>query len=124
MSDTMKATAEKLAAYCRENKTAQGLDELYDADAVSVEAEPLPGSGGAEITGVEGIKGKHDWWAKAFEVHSQAVEGPFAHGGDRFALIFAIDATNRESGERNQMKEVGIYTVNEGGKVVREEFFY
>jgi hypothetical protein len=124
MSDAMKATAKKLAAYCRENKTAQGLDELYDADAVSVEAMPLPGSGSAEITGIEGIKGKHDWWASSFEVHSQVVEGPFAHGGDRFALIFAIDATNRESGERNQMKEVGIYTVNEGGKVIREEFFY
>ena len=39
-------------------------------------------------------------------------------------MIFEFDTTNKQSGKRSQMKEVGIYTVNDGGKIVREEFFY
>ena len=44
-------------------------------------------------------------------------------GEDRFALIFDMDVTNRETGQRMQMREVGLYTVADG-KIVREEFFY
>ena len=34
-----------------------------------------------------------------------------------------MDVTNKPSGERSQMVEVGLYTVA-GGKVVQEEFLY
>ena len=57
------------------------------------------------------------------EVHESSTEGPFLHGSDRFAVVFAMDATERESGQRMQMTEVGVYTVS-GGKITREEFFY
>ena len=46
------------------------------------------------------------------------------HGDDRFAVIFGFDVSNRQSGERTQMQEVAVYTVNDNGKIVREEFFY
>jgi hypothetical protein len=46
------------------------------------------------------------------------------HGEDRFALVFGFDATNRENGARIEMQEVGLYTVDRAGKIVREEFFY
>ena len=39
------------------------------------------------------------------------------------ALIFDMDVTNKESGQRMQMREVGVYTVK-NGKILREEFFY
>ncbi len=122
--ETLKATAEKLVAHCRAGTTKQGLDELYDPGAVSVEAMAMPGAGSAETVGVDGIRGKHDWWENTMEVHSASAEGPFPHGDDRFAVIFAFDATDKTSGKRNQMREVAIYTVNDAGKIIREEFFY
>ena len=41
----------------------------------------------------------------------------------RFAVRFAYDVTNKPSGRRMQMDEIGLFTV-ENGKIVREEFFY
>jgi hypothetical protein len=89
-----------------------------------VEAFAMPGTDSRESRGVDAIKGKHDWWNSAMELHSASVDGPFVHGDDRFAVIFGFDATDRKSGERTQMKEVAIYTVNGDGKIVREEFYY
>jgi SnoaL-like protein len=123
-TETLKATAEKLVAHCRAHTEMQGLDELYDPGAVSVEAMPMPGSDSAETKGVAGIKGKHEWWQGAMEMHSATTDGPYLHGDDRFAVIFEFDTTEKASGKRNQMKEVGIYTVNPAGKIVREEFYY
>jgi hypothetical protein len=123
-AEKTKKTAEKLVKYCREKQTEKGLKELYDAAAVSVEAAPMGGSGSAETVGRDAIKGKHDWWYSSFEVNKESVEGPFMHGQDRFGVIFEFDATNKQSGERMQMKELAIYTTNDKGKIVREEFFY
>ena len=54
------------------------------------------------------------------EVHSFDVHGPFvAH--DRFVVQFDADVTNKQSKERTQLSEVGVYTVKDG-KIVREEF--
>lgn len=122
--ETLKNTADTLVEYCRTQQESKGLDELYDAGAVSVEAQEMPGSGGREVVGVEAIKGKHAWWDENFEVHGGDVQGPYLHGEDRFSVIFEIDATNKMSNERSQMKEVAIYTTNADGKIVREEFFY
>jgi hypothetical protein len=122
--DAMKATAEKLVAHCRARTERQALKELYDPDAVSVEAVAMPGAGSAETHGVKGIEGKHEWWDSAMEVHSASADGPYPHGDDRFAVIFEFDSTDRASGKRSQMKEVAVYTVNPAGKIIREEFFY
>ncbi len=54
------------------------------------------------------------------EVHEFKVSEPFvAH--DRFVVQYDIDVTDKESQERFQMSEVGVYTVKDG-KIVREEF--
>jgi ketosteroid isomerase-like protein len=123
-AETTRATAEKLLAHCRAHTTKRGLDELYDPDAVSVEATLMQGMQGRETHGVPAIKGKHDWWDATMDVHAEKIEGPYPHGDDRFAVIFGFDATNKQSGERVQMQEVAVYTVDGGGKIVREEFFY
>ena len=114
-------SANALAACCRERREAEGLNTLYAKDAVSVEALDMQGMG-RETKGVDGIKGKHDWWFGAHEIHRADVEGPFFHGDDTFGLIFDMDVTNKESGQRMEMKELGLYTVKDG-KIVREEFF-
>ncbi len=119
---TLTKVANTLVGYCREGKEAQGLNELYAKDAVSVEAADMSGQG-AETKGLDGIKGKHDWWFGAHDVNSQKVEGPFFHGNDRFGVIFDVDVTEKATKQRRKMRELGVYTVK-NGKIVREEFYY
>lgn len=119
----MNDIANQLVAYCREGKDDQGLNELYAENTVSVESAPMPDADSAEMQGLNAIRGKHEWWNNAMEVHSASVEGPFLHGENRFGVIFAMDTTNKETKERSQLKEVGVYTID-NGKIVREEFYY
>ena len=39
-------------------------------------------------------------------------------------MHFAFDVTNKTSGQRMQMSEVALYTVNRAGKIKQEEFLY
>ena len=118
---TLKDIADALVEACKTQNEAQLLETAYAPDAVSVEAADFSGAG-RETVGIDGLRGKHAWWAANFDVHGGNVEGPFLHGDDRFAVIFDIDATEKASGERSQMREVAIYHVA-NGKIVREEFF-
>jgi ketosteroid isomerase-like protein len=118
---TLKEIAEALVDGCKTGKEAENLHRLYARDAVSAEAADHSGQG-RETAGLDGIKGKHDWWDANFDVHESKVEGPFLHGDDRFAVIFEIDATERASGQRMPMREVAVYHVADG-RIVREEFF-
>ncbi len=89
------------------------------ADIVSREAMEGPM---AEVRGTEAVKAKSDWWYANHEIHSVESFGPFIHG-DQFAVRFAMDVTSKETGQRMQMDEVGLYTVQDG-KIVEERFFY
>jgi ketosteroid isomerase-like protein len=118
---TLQEIADTLVAACKSGTELTLLDTIYAQSAVSVEAADYSGSG-RETAGLEGIRGKHAWWDSAFETHETKVEGPFLHGDDRFAVIFAVDATEKATGQRMPMHEVAIYHVADG-KIVREEFF-
>lgn len=118
---TLLEIANELVAGCREGRERANLDRLYAPDAVSVEAADM--GNGREVQGLAAIHGKHDWWEAATEMHGGSVEGPFTHGDDRFAVVFEMDATMKDTGVRSTMREIGIYHVA-GGKIVREEFFY
>ncbi|MBC6443036.1 MAG: nuclear transport factor 2 family protein [Rhodobacteraceae bacterium] len=118
---TLEEIAEKLVDGCRTGQEDANLDALYHPDAVSVEAADFSGTG-RETKGVDGIRGKHAWWDANFEVHSAEVEGPFLHGTDQFAVIFAIDATEKNSGRRMPVREVAIYHVADG-RIVKEAFY-
>lgn len=117
----VKELADEVVAANREGRERDLVRTHYAPDAVSVEAADM--GSGRETSGIEAILGKHDWFEGAFEVHSSVVDGPYAHGDDRFAVIFEVDATERESGRRMPMKEVAVYHVRDG-KITREEFFY
>lgn len=73
---------------------------------------------------LEAIIAKGEWWFANNEIHDFKAEGPFVHGNDRFCVIFDMDVTNKESGQRNAMREIATYYVNEDGKITREEFAY
>ncbi|WP_319022469.1 nuclear transport factor 2 family protein [Meridianimarinicoccus sp. MJW13] len=117
----MNDVARELVAGCREGRAAENLDKLYAPDAVSVEA--MDNGNGREAVGVEAIRGKHAWWTENFEVHGGSVSDPMPHGDNKFAVIFEMDATMKATGERNEMKEVAVYTVTDG-KISHEEFYY
>jgi ketosteroid isomerase-like protein len=116
---TTTEIAEAFAALCKANKGDEAAAIYWSDDVVSIEPMDDPM---ARLEGREAVLKKHAWWESTFEMHGGSVEGPFVHG-DQFALRFQLDATNRETGERSEMTEIGLYTVRDG-KVVEERFFY
>ena len=112
--------ATKLVDLCREGKNHEAK-ALYAPDAVSVEAF-APSGMEREAKGLEAIQAKGQWWRENHEIHSAEVTGPWPNG-DRFVVVFHYDVTNKPSGQRIKMDEVGLYTT-QNGKIVREEFFY
>jgi ketosteroid isomerase-like protein len=113
------AVATRFATLCKEGRFEQAGDEFWSPDIVSLEAMDGPM---ARIQGLAAVKQKGEWWSANHEIHDASVEGPFVHG-DQFALRFALDVTAKQSGQRMQMTEIGLYTVRDG-KVVEERFLY
>jgi hypothetical protein len=117
-------TGKQLVDLCRQGKFLDAVNTLYARNVVSI--EPQGGEGMPQkMEGIEAIRGKNQWWIDNHEVHSSAVEGPFVgHRKDQFAVRFALDVTNKPSGQRMQMTEVALYTLNRNGKIKQEEFLY
>ena len=111
--------AQKLVEYCRKGEWMQAVNDLYAKDIVSVEPREMENMP-AEMRGLDQVRGKTEWFEKNFEVHSAKVGGPFV-AGETFVVQFDLDATEKASGKRMPMSEVGVYTVKDG-KVAREEF--
>jgi len=123
----VKAIGERLVELCKQGKNIDAINELFADDAVSVEAMACE-SGNEQAMprvteGKAGIAGKNQWWFENMQVHSGETIGPFPHQPDRFAAIFKADVTCKQTGNRMQMEEIGLYTVSDG-KIVKEEFFY
>jgi SnoaL-like domain len=111
---TTEEVAKKVVELVRKQAWYDALDTLYDQDIVSVEAAA------PESRGKEAVRGKIDWWVNAMEVHSFKASEPFvAH--DRFVVQYDADVIEKESKQRRQISEVGVYIVK-SGKIVREEF--
>lgn len=72
--------------------------------------------------GIKAVTKKCEEWVSQHTVHSVNFEGPYV-GATGFAVKYTLDVTNNASGQRFNMSEVGVYTV-EKGKVVQEEFMY
>jgi hypothetical protein len=121
--DTMKVGAE-LVDLCRQGRNMDAIETLYSPDVISIEAAGSPAIP-ARVEGLDAVRGKTDWWMANHDVHGQAVEGPWPHG-DRFIVRYKLDVTPKSgpmAGQRMQLDETGLYTVQDG-KVVQEEFFY
>ncbi|MGH7720547.1 MAG: SnoaL-like domain-containing protein [Gemmatimonadaceae bacterium] len=120
-SPSTAAVAQELVALCRAGRNKDAIEKLYSPKIVSIESvgnEQMP----AEMSGIDAIRGKNDWWEKNNEVHSAEANGPFI-GGDQFAVQFVWDATFKPTGKREKMSEMALYTVKDG-KIVREQFYY
>lgn len=118
-----KSVGKQLVELCKQGKNMECIDKFYAENVESIEAAPPPGGGERAVRGIAQVRGKNTWWVEQHEIHKAEVEGPFPHGDDRFAVIFRYDVTNKPSKQRLKLDEVALFTV-EGGKIVREEFFY
>ena len=116
---TTTEVAQKVVELVRKQAWYEALDTLYDKDIVSVEAYAGP-SGSTETRGADGGRKKIDWWVTAMQIHKFDASDPFV-GHDRFVVQYDADVTEKQSKERRQLSEVGVYTVK-NGKIVREEF--
>ncbi len=108
-------------ALVKEGRGDECLDALFAKDAVSVEAVA---QNGADRTakGLDALHGKSKWWRENNTLHKAEIFGPYPHD-DRFAVRFLYDITNKGSGKRMTMDEVGLFTVKDG-RITKEEFFY
>ena len=120
MMSTMElAQAIKQCVQKNEPKTA--YTQYFAADMVTVESMAGP-DGKRDMDGLEAALAKGEMWDQMMETHSIEVSEPLV-AENHFVLKFCFDVTNRQSGNRAKLEELGIYTVKDG-KVVREEFFY
>ena len=116
---TTEEVAKELTGLCEKGDYEEATKTLYDKNIVSVEPHAM-GDMPAEAKGFGAVCAKTKWWVENHEVHNSNVTGPFV-ARDKFVVRFDIDATEKNSGQRFQASEVGIYTVKDG-KVVHEEF--
>ena len=112
-----QAVAAEFAALCKAGRFEEAGERFWAEEVVSI--EPMQGEM-AVLRGKAAVRGKGDWWYANHETHGAETHGPYVNG-DQFALRFHIDVTQKASGQRMQMEEVGLYTVRDG-KVVEERF--
>ena len=115
------AVADELVKLCRAGRNLDAIAKLYSPKIVSVEpvgSETTP----AEMSGIDAIRKKNEWWFATYEVNSVDVQGPFI-GDQQFAVRYDFETTAKATGERTRMTEMALYTVKDG-KIVREQFYY
>ena len=118
---TTAQLANQFVTMCREGKNFDVMQQLYADNIVSVEAVRRS-TGSFETAGKQAVIQKSADWAGAHEIHGGTVDGPFQLG-DQFAVVFNFEVTPKATGQRVTVREVGVYTV-QNGLISREEFFY
>ena len=114
--------ANGLVSLCRQGNFLGAVERYYAPDVHSIEPSPtahVP----AELVGIDLVRAKNHWWIRRYEVHHYTVTGPFIGENGCFAVHFDFDVTCRDSGRRERMTEMALYSV-EGNRITREEFFY
>jgi hypothetical protein len=109
--------AHGLVALCKQGKFQEAESTYYSDDIVSVEAF----GESPESRGIEAVRESSAQWNAMFEVNDANVMGPYING-DQFAVGFQLNVTNRQSGERRKLEEIGVYTVKDD-RIIHQRFF-
>jgi ketosteroid isomerase-like protein len=121
MEDLVKL-GQAFAQAMRDRRGIAHVDEIYAETAESVEAVVPPGRDVRIAKGRDAIKAKREDWAAHHHIHTLKADGPYVHPPNRFALRFEAEVTHRQTGQKMTLREIAVYSVEEG-KIVREEFF-
>lgn len=106
----------------RDRRGIAHVKEIYADRAESVEAVVPPGRDVRIAKGRDAITAKREDWAAAHDIQRLDVDGPYVHPPNRFGVRFEAEVTQKASGKSMTLREIAIYSV-EDGKIVREEFF-
>ncbi|HEX5150090.1 MAG TPA: nuclear transport factor 2 family protein [Parafilimonas sp.] len=123
--ETMEARMKinEIARYFVNWRNANNADrlraELYSPDIESIEEGDTSEIG--RVKGMEGLKKKGQGMSQQFEVHSIKASAPLV-ADNWFSVKFEIDTTDKNSGQRSILSEIGVYRVHDG-KIVREHYF-
>ncbi|WP_299408718.1 nuclear transport factor 2 family protein [uncultured Roseobacter sp.] len=98
------------------------VEDIYAESAESVEAVVPPGRDVRIAKGRGAIKAKREDWVAKHEIHKLEVDGPYVHPPNRFGVRYEVEVTQKATGRRMTLREIAVYSV-EDGKIVREEFF-
>lgn len=114
----IRELAEDFTRLCAEGRDEEAVATYWSDDIRTFEAAP---GELAETHGRAATLAKAQWWFDNHEIHEVELEGPWVHG-NQFAVKWEIDVTPK-GGERMQMEEIVLYTV-EDGRIVEERYFY
>jgi hypothetical protein len=103
---------------CNQLKNFDAMRTMYAPDIVSVEGD------GSETKGQQPVIHKSEIWQAENTIHGEQCRGPYFNGPNQFAVYFRFDITRKDSGTRETIEEVGLYTVGGDDKITREQFFY
>lgn len=106
----------------RDRRGIAHVEEIYAENAESVEAVVPPGRDVRIAKGREAIKAKRQDWMATHDIHKLDADGPYVHPPNKFGVRFEAEVTQKATGQRMNLKEIAVYSV-QGGKIVREEFF-
>ena len=121
MEDLVKLGREFVQAM-RDRRGIAHVDEVYAEQAQSVEAVVPPGREFRIAKGRGAIRAKREDWAATHDIHKLEADGPYVHPPNRFGVRYEAEVTQKASGRQMTLREIAIYTVEEG-KIIREEFF-
>jgi len=113
----LQTLGQKVVDLCNQGKNFEVMETLYDPNIASIEPT------GKATIGKHPVIEKSRKWAEGVEIHSEAVLGPFFHGKDRFATKTIFEVTRKETGKRESLEEITIYTIKDG-LITQEEFFF
>jgi ketosteroid isomerase-like protein len=116
---TNDEVAHAFTALLKKGDHAGAAKQFNHPDIVSLEAMGGPME---RVMGVAAVEAKSKWWNENHTVHTASADGPFING-DKFMVLFDMDITTKATGVREEMSEIGLYTVKDG-KIVEEQFFY
>jgi hypothetical protein len=111
--------AARLIELCRRGDYLGAQRELYAENAVSIEPDGAPTP---TVRGLAAIAEKTRAFEQMFETHGGSISDP-AIADPFFACTMSLEVTERKTGARHKLSEVCVYEVD-GGKIVREQFFY
>jgi ketosteroid isomerase-like protein len=118
------AVGKRLVELCQQGKNRAAIEELYDDDAVSIEAME-GGPNPRTLTGKPAILAASDQFFETMEVHDSTMDGPYPHD-DEFICFATIDLTPKDgpmAGQRMQASEACRYKVADG-KITHAWFYY
>ena len=114
---SLKSFATQFVELCNQGKNFDIMRTMYAPNAVSIEGD------GKETVGQMPVLKKSENWAADKTIHGETARGPFFNGPNQFAVDFTLDITRKATGERVNLREVAVYTVQDE-KITREQFFY